>query len=128
MKKILITGASGMVGTRLTKLLLAKGYEVNTLGRTKRTKQKAKVNSFVWNVEAGEIDAEAFEGVQAVIHLAGAGVADKRWSDARKEEIIKTYIQKNFGASTCFRLGFREISTAQFFQMSPPNVPIGGPL
>ncbi len=92
MKKILITGASGMVGTRLTKLLLAKGYEVNTLGRTKRTKQKTKVNSFVWNVEAGEIDAEAFEGVEAVIHLAGAGVADKRWNDARKEEIISSRV------------------------------------
>ena len=84
MKKVLITGASGLVGTRLTELLLKKGYAVNTLGRIRGKRQ----NSFEWNIEKGVVDARAFEGVSAIIHLAGAGVADKRWSDARKEEII----------------------------------------
>jgi NAD dependent epimerase/dehydratase family enzyme len=43
---------------------------------------------FVWNIDSGMIDAKAFEGVSAIIHLAGAGVAEKRWSDERKKEII----------------------------------------
>lgn len=85
MKKILITGATGLIGRRLTALLLAKGYAVNTLGRSRS-------NSFIWNIEKGEIDAKAFEGVSAIIHLAGAGVADKRWSDERKEEIISSRV------------------------------------
>lgn len=96
MKKVLITGASGLVGTRLSTLLLKKGYEVNTLGRKvnrPRSEVRSQVNSYVWNLEKGEVDAKAFEGVSAVIHLAGAGVADKRWSDERKKEIVESRVQ-----------------------------------
>lgn len=93
--KILITGASGMVGTRLTELLLKKGYEVNTLGRqtTDDRPQKNAVAQFAWNIDKEIIDAKAFEGVSAIIHLAGAGVADKRWSDERKKEIIDSRVK-----------------------------------
>lgn len=96
MKKVLITGASGLVGTRLSALLLKKGYEVNTLGRKinrPRSEVRSQVNSYVWNLEKGEVDAKAFEGVSAVIHLAGAGVADKRWSEERKKEIVESRVQ-----------------------------------
>jgi len=88
MEKVLITGASGLGGTRLTELLLKKGFEVNMLGRTKSIES----NSFEWNIENGTIDKKAFEGVSAIIHLAGAGVADKRWNDKRKTEIIDSRI------------------------------------
>lgn len=91
MKKILITGASGLVGKRLTELLLQKGYAVNTLGRMKSQKQNTK--SFVWDIDKGTIDTKAFEGVSAIIHLAGAGVADKRWSNERKQEIIDSRVK-----------------------------------
>jgi uncharacterized protein (TIGR01777 family) len=86
-KKILITGASGLVGKRLTELLLQKGYQVSLLGRTKR---EGNINSFVWDVDNGSIDAKAFQGVDSIVHLAGAGVADKRWTSSRKKEILES--------------------------------------
>ncbi len=89
-KKILITGASGLIGSRLTELLLNKGYQVNHIGRAKRV---GVVPSFVWNIETGEFDVQALTGVDAIIHLAGAGVADKRWTDARKKEILQSRLK-----------------------------------
>lgn len=86
-KKILITGASGLIGKRLTEMLLKKGYQVAHLSRTKKS---GMVSSFVWDVEAGIIDIASLEGVETIIHLAGAGVADKRWSKSRKEEILES--------------------------------------
>ena len=88
-KNILITGATGLVGSQLTELLLLKGYHVSHLGRTKGP---GKVPSYVWNVDNGTIDKDAFQGVDTIIHLAGAGVADKRWTAARKKEILDSRI------------------------------------
>ncbi len=84
---ILITGASGLVGSRLTELLLQKGYGVAHLGREKKS---GNVPSFVWDVKKGTMDAKALEGVDTIIHLAGAGVADKRWTPERKREILES--------------------------------------
>jgi uncharacterized protein (TIGR01777 family) len=86
-KNILITGASGLVGTRLTELLLQKQYQVSHLGRNRK---HGKIPSFQWNVESGQMDEDAFNGIDAIIHLAGAGVADKRWTQARKKEILES--------------------------------------
>lgn len=90
MKKILITGASGLIGTRLTEMLLQKGYQVVHVGRTPR---KGAVPTFVWDVVAGKIDPNALEGVGAIINLAGAGVADKRWTHSRKHELLESRTQ-----------------------------------
>lgn len=90
MNKILITGASGLIGTRLTEMLTQQGYAVAHLGRSKKS---GPVPSFMWDVHAGTIDEKAFEGVDTVIHLAGAGVADKRWTSARKKEILESRIK-----------------------------------
>ncbi|MBL7872863.1 MAG: TIGR01777 family oxidoreductase [Cyclobacteriaceae bacterium] len=89
-KKILITGASGLIGSRLTDLLLKKGYPVSHLSRSARG---GKVPSFVWDVDKGEMDDQALKGVETIIHLAGAGVADKRWSKSRKKEILVSRIK-----------------------------------
>ena len=79
-KHILITGASGLIGTRLTELLLNKGYSVTHLGRSKK---EGKVKSYVWNVDRFVVEPGALHGITTIIHLAGAGVADKRWTSKR---------------------------------------------
>ena len=84
---VLITGASGLVGTRLTELLLQSGYQVSHLGREKKS---GSVRSFVWDVKKRTMDPKALEGVDVIIHLAGAGVAEKRWSPERKKEILES--------------------------------------
>jgi uncharacterized protein (TIGR01777 family) len=82
-KSVLITGGSGLVGSGLTELLLQKGYHVSHLGRSP---SMGKVKCHRWSVTGNFIDPKALEGVDAIIHLAGAGVAEKRWTEARKKE------------------------------------------
>lgn len=86
-KRILITGASGLVGTELTANLVKAGYQVAHLGRTKRS---GTVPSFTWNVERGVIEEGALHGIDTIIHLAGAGIADKPWTPKRKQEILES--------------------------------------
>jgi uncharacterized protein (TIGR01777 family) len=94
MAKVLITGASGLIGTKLTELLIANGYEVNHLNRSIPLKNNIKrITNFAWNPENGAIDTNAFDGVNAIVHLAGAGVAEKRWTEARKKEIIESRVK-----------------------------------
>lgn len=88
MKHILITGGTGLVGTHLTPMLLSKGYEVAYLSRTSGTKDGIK--KFAWDVQKGTIDVEALKWADAIIHLAGAGVADKKWSESRKKVILES--------------------------------------
>lgn len=85
MTKVIITGGTGLVGQRLTTLLTMKGFEVAILCRNPKKKSEYK-----WDIETGYIDEKVFEEASAIIHLAGAGVADKRWTEARKKEIIES--------------------------------------
>ena len=87
MAKILITGGTGLVGTRLTAMLTEKNHEVRILSRTPKEK-----NEFKWEVSTEFIDAKAFENVDYIIHLAGAGIADKRWTKERKEVILSSRV------------------------------------
>ncbi len=88
---ILITGGTGMIGHRLTELLLAKGHKVSYLSRKKEKMPKVEV--FQWDIQKGYIEEGALEAADYVVHLAGAGIADKRWTDERKKEIIDSRIQ-----------------------------------
>ncbi len=85
MKKVIITGGTGLVGQRLTTLLKHKGFEVNILCRNPK-----RPNEFKWNIDEHYIDERVFEQASAIIHLAGAGVAEKRWTEERKKEIIES--------------------------------------
>ena len=89
-KRILITGASGLIGARLTELLLQQGHEVVHVGRSQRP---GRVPSYAWDVEKGTMDMRAMDSVHAIIHLAGAGIADQRWTTARKKEILDSRVQ-----------------------------------
>lgn len=90
--KVLITGATGLVGQALSKLLWQNGHTVHYL-----TTQKNKIineplyKGYYWNPEQGQIDASCLEGVDTIVHLAGATVA-KRWTPEYKQEIIESRI------------------------------------
>lgn len=91
-KTILISGGTGLVGTALAKILHAKGYRLYLLSRNKKPNPLYH-KVFQWNVENGTIDNEAFEEVDHIIHLAGAGIADERWTNARKQLIIDSRVK-----------------------------------
>ena len=84
MATILITGGSGLIGKALRQALLEKGYSVIVLSRRTDNKLPAGNLSYAnWNVEEQTIDKEAVASADYIIHLAGAGVADKRWTKKR---------------------------------------------
>ncbi|MHA8071960.1 TIGR01777 family oxidoreductase [Aquirufa ecclesiirivi] len=85
--KILITGGTGFIGKELQKQLRSSGYEVVILSRSG--------GDFHWDPSKGEMDFRALEGVDAIIHLAGAGIAEKRWTESRKEELIQSRVQSS---------------------------------
>jgi NAD dependent epimerase/dehydratase family enzyme len=76
MGKVLISGGSGLLGSKITELLLDKGIEVAHLSTRKNYKRKG-VEVFHWNPKLQLIDEAAFDKVDTLIHLAGAGIADK---------------------------------------------------
>jgi uncharacterized protein (TIGR01777 family) len=84
---ILISGGTGLIGSTLTQKLLEKGAEVRHLSRSSKS-AFTNVKTFVWDINKGKIDLEALKGVSTIIHLAGAGIADKPWSKSRKKEIL----------------------------------------
>ena len=92
--KILITGATGLVGSRLIETLFIEGFnDINILTRNKEKAQKNSqfpVNVFSWDYQKNFIEDGALDGVQVVIHLAGEGVADGRWSATRKKRILES--------------------------------------
>lgn len=85
---VLITGGTGLVGSHLTGLLMQQGYQVSYLSR--QTEAIPGVKVFQWNIEENYIDKEAIKQADYIIHLAGAGVADKRWNKSRKQEILES--------------------------------------
>jgi uncharacterized protein len=90
MATILITGGTGLVGSKLTEQLLQKGYGVIILTRKQRAAAVSNLSYAVWDVDTGTIDEEAVRRADHIVHLAGAGVADKRWTPRRKQEIAES--------------------------------------
>ncbi len=92
MATILLTGGTGMIGTHLQKFLTDKGYFIIVLMRNdaKSISSAPNISYAKWNVEKGEIDKDAIAKSDYIIHLAGANVAEKRWTDKRKKEIVES--------------------------------------
>jgi uncharacterized protein len=88
---VMITGGNGLVGKYLTSLLLSEGHKVTHLSRT--TGQGNQVKVFRWDPENGIIDSEAVKGIDFIIHLAGANIGEKRWTQKRKEQIVKSRVE-----------------------------------
>lgn len=98
MTKVLITGGSGLLGNAISNILLKNNYEVVWLSReagTKTMPNAQTIKKYKWDVEKQFIDEAAFENVEHIIHLAGAGIADKKWTDAYKNEIINSRIKSS---------------------------------
>jgi uncharacterized protein (TIGR01777 family) len=91
MAKILITGGTGLIGKRLQELLMPLGHEIHILTRNKSGFENG-IHYWKWDVDAKTMDEKAVE-VDHIIHLAGAGVMDEKWSDTRKKEIIDSRVE-----------------------------------
>ncbi|MEZ4979617.1 MAG: NAD-dependent epimerase/dehydratase family protein [Chitinophagales bacterium] len=91
-KRVLITGGTGLLGSKITKKLLENKCTVAYLS-TRRNYRKKGVDVFYWNPEEGELDSQALKAVDVIIHLAGAGIADKPWTKKRKLEILESRVQ-----------------------------------
>ena len=90
--KILITGATGLIGSELVSLLLQNGISIHYLARNKKEiKDEANYHGFLCNPEQGKIDENCLLGVDAIIHLAGAPIS-MRWTNKNKQEIIESRI------------------------------------
>ncbi|HNP21188.1 MAG TPA: TIGR01777 family oxidoreductase [Panacibacter sp.] len=92
MATVLITGGTGLIGKALSKMLIEKNHSVVILTRKIPAIQPVVngISYALWNVEAGSIDSTAIASADYIIHLAGAGVADKRWTAKRKKEIVES--------------------------------------
>lgn len=96
METVLITGGTGLVGKALTAHLTGKGYNVIVLTRKiPAEKPGDNVQYALWNVQQQTIDISALQKADYIIHLAGAGVMDKRWSAAWKKEILDSRVKSS---------------------------------
>lgn len=92
MQKILLSGGSGMIGNHLENLLKSKNYEVAILSRSK---SHPSIGVYNWDPPNNKIDEHVFENCTAVVHLAGAGIADKPWTPNRKKEILESRVNSS---------------------------------
>jgi uncharacterized protein (TIGR01777 family) len=90
-KHILLTGGTGLIGKHLTRLLLSQGYAVSHLSRS--VGKGTRVKTYLWDIHKSIIDPDCLDGVDIIVHLAGAGIADKRWTEKRKKELIESRIK-----------------------------------
>lgn len=90
--KILITGATGLIGNELAELLLQNNHVVHYLTTSPlKIHNKANYLGFFWSPQEGKIDENCIEGVDVIVHLAGASIS-KRWTNSYKQELIESRV------------------------------------
>ena len=96
MQTVLITGGTGLIGRALSQQLVLKGYKVIILIRSPSSKQDMNGVSYAaWNVKTQTIDVAAVQQADFILHLAGAGVMEKKWTPAYKAEIVSSRTQSS---------------------------------
>lgn len=110
-KTVLITGGTGVIGRRLTQLLLQQGFQVALLSRSKAAKSTPNVTVYQWDIEKGHIDPQAIRMAHHIIHLAGASIAEKRWTDERKRLIIESRTQSTQLLASALRSGKHHVES-----------------
>lgn len=118
--RVLVTGASGLVGRALAPFLTSQGHEVVRLarreaGRMSLPRGGAPESEPWWDPASGEIDLTPAGRIDAVVHLAGAGIADARWTDARRAVLRESRVS-----------GTRLLAEALAKRPVPPRVVVGG--
>jgi uncharacterized protein (TIGR01777 family) len=99
--QIAITGSSGLIGTALTAHLLAAGHGVRPIVR-----RSAAAGEISWDPAAGRLDPADLSGLDAIVHLAGAGIGDHRWTDEYKQIVLESRVQStSLLATTLAELG-----------------------
>jgi uncharacterized protein (TIGR01777 family) len=87
---IAVSGSHGLIGTALADALVAEGHRVAALNRPGGS---TRSDAIAWDPVAGTIDSSSLEGIDAVVHLAGAPIGDKRWSDERKRTLVDSRVE-----------------------------------
>ena len=90
MAKVLISGGTGSIGLLMAEYLHDRGHEVGLLSRSERP--NSRFQTYQWDPEENTLDPEALDSCEYIIHLAGAGIADKAWTKERKKEIIDSRV------------------------------------
>ncbi|MCX6293872.1 MAG: TIGR01777 family oxidoreductase [Sphingobacteriales bacterium] len=112
MQTILITGGTGLVGKALTKMLIEKNYKVIVLTRSLRDKINSPELSYaLWDVDKQTIDMEAISKADGIIHLAGAGVVDKKWTSTYKKEILSSRTRSSLLLVDALKKGNHQVKT-----------------
>ncbi len=95
MATILITGGTGLIGRALTRALLSRKHQVIILSRSRHGQEEEGIRYAHWDVDQQQVDMEAIAAADYIVHLAGAGVAGKRWTRKRKQEIVNSRVQSS---------------------------------
>lgn len=109
--KVAITGSSGLIGSALTRSLVSDGHEVIRLVR----RDPRAADERRWDPGTGELDPAVMDAADAVVHLAGAGIGDRRWSDSYKQLVLRSRVD-----------GTTTIATAIARCTDPPKVLLSG--
>jgi uncharacterized protein (TIGR01777 family) len=112
MSVVLISGGTGLIGSALTRHLIERGYDVIILSRTKNlTSDHPKISYSYWNVSQKLIDAEVIKKADHIIHLAGAGVMDKKWTDDYKKKILESRTKSAELIISCLKENAHHVKT-----------------
>ncbi|RJL31452.1 TIGR01777 family oxidoreductase [Bailinhaonella thermotolerans] len=109
--RIVVTGSSGLLGSALVRVLRGEGRRVVSLVR----RAPAGADEARWDPRGGEVDRSALDGADAVVHLAGAGLGDRRWTPSRRREIVASRVE-----------GTRTLVRAMASLDRPPRVLLSG--
>ena len=113
-EKVIISGGSGLIGSHLTRLLLKEGYQVAHLSRSLR--EDKVIKHYLWDVEDGKIEEGALQDAAYIINLAGAPIADSRWTAKHKQAVMKS---RTAGTSLLVReLARLQLKPKAFFSAS----------
>ncbi len=112
MPVVLISGGSGLIGSNLTRHLIERGYDIIILTREKdKVSDNPKISYSHWSVKDKKIDAEVVRKTDHIVHLAGAGVMDKKWTDTYKKIIIDSRIKSAELILNCLKDNAHEVKT-----------------